>query len=148
MSQTETKPFPQATLFPFLFFFGTSLIVRSTMFATMLALKLPISPSPPPGKTLIPSFGSSPTATNPESEPSHPNIQEVKETIEGGEGGRRRRRRRDILGGKLCFNLSALSVSLSTSVYRNRRHRTLNLICCDLRFRFIRAAVFHSHPSY
>jgi hypothetical protein len=26
-------------------------------------------------------------------------------------------------------------------VYRKRWHRTLNLICCDFRFRFIRAAI-------
>lgn len=31
-------------------------------------------------------------------------------------------------GGKLCFNLSALSESFNTSVYRNRLHRILNLM--------------------
>lgn len=34
----------------------------------------------------------------------------------------------NILGGKLCFNFSALSVSCRTRVYKYRRHRTLNLI--------------------
>lgn len=33
-----------------------------------------------------------------------------------------------IPGGKLCFNLSALSESFSTSVYRKRLHRILNLM--------------------
>ena len=47
----------------------------------------------------------------------------------------------DIPGGKLCFNLSALSASFSTRVYKNLRHRILNLIWfvfCDF---LIRAAV-------
>ena len=43
-------------------------------------------------------------------------------------------------GGKLCFSLSALSESFRTSVYKNRLHRTLNLICWVFRLRLIRAA--------
>jgi len=42
-------------------------------------------------------------------------------------------------GGKLCFSLSALSESFRTSVYKNRLHRTLNLICWVFRLRLIRA---------
>ena len=44
-------------------------------------------------------------------------------------------------GGRLCFSLSALSASLSTSVYRYRLHLTLNLIWFDLRDFLMRAAV-------
>ena len=45
-----------------------------------------------------------------------------------------------ILGGKLCFNLSALSESFSTSVYRKRLHRILNLMSELLEDFFTRAA--------
>ena len=43
-------------------------------------------------------------------------------------------------GGRLCFNFSAFSASLSTNVYRSLRHRTLNLICDVFLLRLILAA--------
>lgn len=45
-----------------------------------------------------------------------------------------------ILGGKLCFSLSAFSESFSTSVYRKRLHRILNLMSDVLEDFFTRAA--------
>ena len=93
----------QATRFPFLFFFGTSVIVRPVT-PTKLASMQPFSVSPSAPLHLL---------------PCHSTLSE---------------RAKNIPGGKLCFNLSAFSESFRTNVYRNREHRTLNLIWCGLRF--------------
>ena len=45
-----------------------------------------------------------------------------------------------VLGGRDCLSLSAFSLSLRTRVYSWELHRTLNLVCEDFLFFFIRAA--------
>ena len=83
-----------ATRFPFLFFFGTSVMVRPRICRSITCIQ-PISAFPLALHPFLPPSGQF---------------------------------RANAPGGKLCFNLSAFSESFSTRVYRNREHRTLNLI--------------------
>lgn len=106
----------QATRFPFLFFFGTSVIVRPVRHPLLAFAQL--------SHVLLAEFSVLSVCV---SDPSNPSS--ILSKPQPGEQSRF-----DVPGGKLCFSLSAFSESFSTNVYRNLEHRTLNLIWWGFRF--------------